>query len=80
MVGLAFLYRLRFRWSALWIGLLIILSTFVLGIHWITDMAAGLATGIVAVQAARLLVGDRRKQRPPPTAVPEGPGHTVRAV
>ncbi len=55
MVALAFLYRLRYRWSALWIGLLITLSTSVLGIHWLTDIAAGLATGILAVTIARLL-------------------------
>jgi serine/threonine protein kinase len=55
MVALAFLYRLRYRWSALWIGLLITLSTSVLGIHWLTDIAAGLATGILAVTVARLM-------------------------
>jgi len=55
MVALAFLYRLRYRWSALWIGLLITLSTSVLGIHWLTDIAAGLATGILAVAIARLM-------------------------
>ena len=58
VVGLAFLYKLRFRWCALWTGLLIILSTSVLGIHWLTDIAAGLATGIIALQAARLIVSD----------------------
>jgi serine/threonine protein kinase/membrane-associated phospholipid phosphatase len=55
MVALTFLYRLRYRWSALWIGLLITLSTSVLGIHWLTDIAAGLATGILAVTTARLM-------------------------
>jgi len=55
MVVLAFLYRLRYRWSALWIGLLITLSTSVLGIHWLTDIVAGLATGILAVTVARLM-------------------------
>jgi len=54
-VVLAFLYRLRYRWSALWIGLLITLSTSVLGIHWLTDIVAGLATGILAVTVARLM-------------------------
>jgi serine/threonine protein kinase/membrane-associated phospholipid phosphatase len=51
-VVLAFLYRLRFRWVALWIGLLIILSTSVLGIHWLTDIVAGFATGVLAVAIA----------------------------
>jgi serine/threonine protein kinase/membrane-associated phospholipid phosphatase len=62
MVALAFLYRLRYRWSALWIGFLITLSTSVLGIHWLTDIAAGLATGILAVSVARLM--DRSVTRP----------------
>jgi serine/threonine protein kinase/membrane-associated phospholipid phosphatase len=52
-VGLAFLYQLRYRWSALWIGLLIILSTHVLGIHWLTDIVAGLATGFLSLAVAR---------------------------
>jgi membrane-associated phospholipid phosphatase len=55
VVTLAYLYRLRYRWSALWIGLLIILSTSVLGIHWLTDIVAGLATGILAIAVARLI-------------------------
>jgi len=55
VVTLAFSYRLRHRWGALWIGLLIILSTYVLGIHWLTDIVAGLATGILAVAVARLV-------------------------
>jgi len=55
MVSLCFIYRLKYRWSALWIGLLIALSTSILGIHWLTDITAGLATGILAVAAARLL-------------------------
>lgn len=55
VVALAFLYHLRFRWVALWIGLLIILSTSVLGIHWLTDIVAGLATGFLAVAIARLM-------------------------
>jgi membrane-associated phospholipid phosphatase len=62
VVTLAFLYRLRFRWSALWIGLLIIVSTSVLGIHWLTDIAAGFATGIVAVQVARITELNRAKR------------------
>jgi serine/threonine protein kinase len=33
----------------------IVLSTAVLGIHWLTDIFAGLATGILAVSVARLI-------------------------
>jgi len=58
MVGLCFVFGLRFRWSALWLGLLVIVSTSVLGIHWVTDIGAGVATGILAVATALLV--DRR--------------------
>jgi len=54
-VILCFHYRLRFRWTALWVGLLIILSTSVLGIHWLTDIVAGLATGSLAAAIALLI-------------------------
>jgi membrane-associated phospholipid phosphatase len=55
LVTLAFHYRLRYRWSGLWIALLIILSTLVLGIHWMTDIIAGVATGVLAVSLARMV-------------------------
>jgi serine/threonine protein kinase/membrane-associated phospholipid phosphatase len=62
MVALAFHYRLRFRWVALWLGVLIALSTLVLGIHWAIDIVAGLAAGILAVAAALLI--ERRIEWP----------------
>jgi membrane-associated phospholipid phosphatase len=37
------------------LGLMVILSTFVLGIHWMADMTAGLAAGVLSVLAARRL-------------------------
>jgi membrane-associated phospholipid phosphatase len=55
VVGLSFTERLRYRWVAFWLGLLIVLSTLVLGIHWLTDVVAGLATGVLAVAVAPLL-------------------------
>ena len=51
-VGLGFFYHLRYRWSAFWLGLLICLSTYVLGIHWLTDIVAGLTAGSLAVAIA----------------------------
>ncbi|MEJ2582293.1 MAG: phosphatase PAP2 family protein, partial [Acidobacteriota bacterium] len=56
-VIMAFAYRLRYRWAALWLGVLITLSTSVLGIHWMTDIAAGLAAGVLAFGVARLING-----------------------
>ena len=58
VVGLCFTERLRYRWAALWLGLLVILSTLVLGIHWLTDIVAGFATGVIALAVA-LRFGDR---------------------
>jgi serine/threonine protein kinase len=43
----AFVFGLRLRWSALAVGETVVLSTFVLGIHWTADIVAGLAVGIV---------------------------------
>jgi len=54
VVGLSFSERLRFRWAALWLGLLVLLSTAVLGIHWLTDIIAGVAAGVIAVAVAQL--------------------------
>ena len=61
-VGLGFVHRLRYRWAALWLGVLVAVSTAVLGIHWLTDIAAGLATGVLAVALA--LLAERRIRRP----------------
>jgi tRNA A-37 threonylcarbamoyl transferase component Bud32/membrane-associated phospholipid phosphatase len=52
MVLLAVLYGLRLRWSVSALGATIILSTFVLGIHWIADIIAGLAVGALSVMLA----------------------------
>jgi serine/threonine protein kinase/membrane-associated phospholipid phosphatase len=80
IVGLCFVERLRYRWVALWLGLLVMLSTLVLGIHWVTDVVAGLATGVLAVASALLL--ERRITWPaagsppvprPPTASSSAP-------
>ena len=45
--------RLRHFVSAL--GLTVILSTFVLGIHWLADILAGVAVGVLSVALARRL-------------------------
>ena len=48
--------RARFRLTALPLAVAIILSTFALGIHWISDIAAGLGAGAVSVAAAERLL------------------------
>lgn len=55
---LACLYRADtwFRRPALFLGLSIFLSTFVLGIHWLSDIVAGLACGLVSFRLAERLL------------------------
>ncbi len=52
IILVALLYRLRLRYSVLALGATVILSTFVLGIHWIADIIAGLAVGALSVMLA----------------------------
>jgi membrane-associated phospholipid phosphatase len=54
-------YRLRFRNAIAALGATIVLSTFVLGIHWIAGMVAGLAVAILSVAIAQRI--DRRLER-----------------
>jgi len=58
MIVLSFLYRLRLRRSIAALGVTIVLSTFVLGIHWLADIIAGLAVGTLSVVLA-LRLNDR---------------------
>jgi serine/threonine protein kinase len=52
------LYRTRapFRASFAFAGTAVILATFVLGIHWLPDIFAGIASGIISVRIADRLV------------------------
>ena len=54
VVAIVVCYRfdVRARTTVLALGSTVILATFVLGIHWIADIVAGVATGIIAVAAA----------------------------
>ena len=55
LILVCYLFQVRFRACVLALGLTVILSTFVLGIHWMADMTAGLAAGVISVLAARRL-------------------------
>jgi membrane-associated phospholipid phosphatase len=50
-----YVYEVRMRTTAAVLGGIVIVSTFVLGIHWIPDMIAGAAVGTISVMAARRL-------------------------
>ena len=56
VVGACFLFRVPLRMAALALGGTIVLSTFVLGVHWIPDMIAGFAVGIASLLLARRIV------------------------
>jgi membrane-associated phospholipid phosphatase len=51
-ISTAFLFRLPYRWTAAFVGSTVILATLVLGIHWVMDVVAGLATGVLATALA----------------------------
>ncbi len=75
-VLLCFLFGLRHRWVAAFGGLAVILSTYLLGIHWIADILAGLAVGVISVAVAA------RFERRLATAAPSTPrqGNPVRSL
>ena len=69
IVACCYLYRVRLRTSVLLLGLTVFLSTFLLGIHWIPDIVAGVGTGVLGVAVARRLdaaiaSAERRRREP----------------
>jgi membrane-associated phospholipid phosphatase len=62
VVASCFMFRVPMRRSVLALGATIVLSTFVLGVHWIPDMLAGLAVGLGSMLLAWRIV--RRGRSP----------------
>jgi membrane-associated phospholipid phosphatase len=58
MILIAYLFRMRLRTALVPLAMTVVLSTFVLGIHWLADIVAGAAVGVVSVWLAVRL--DRR--------------------
>ncbi|HEY6219476.1 MAG TPA: protein kinase [Gemmatimonadaceae bacterium] len=58
VILVAWLYRsrLRFRALAVPLGLAVVLSTFALGIHWLSDIAAGAGCGLLSYALAERLL------------------------
>jgi len=52
VVAACFMFRVPMRMSAAALGATIVLSTFVLGVHWLPDMLAGLGLGIASMLLA----------------------------
>jgi DNA-binding SARP family transcriptional activator/membrane-associated phospholipid phosphatase len=74
LVLASFVFRLRFRWMMLFLGATTVLATVALGIHWITDVLAGAAVGVLSVMLAlrldRRLAGADTVLPPPPLPAP----------
>jgi membrane-associated phospholipid phosphatase len=51
-VLMCFVLKLPLRFSALALGATVLISTFFLGVHWVADVLAGVAMGVIAVTAA----------------------------
>jgi membrane-associated phospholipid phosphatase len=73
VVVACFMFRVPMRMSALVSGASIVLSTFVLGVHWMPDMIAGVAVGIASVLLAWRMV--QRGQSPFFAKAVPGLGH-----
>ena len=57
-----FVYRMNFRFVTLPVAAMILLSTYALGIHWVGDIVAGSALGVISMAVAHRLVGPRVEQ------------------
>jgi len=62
VVAACFMFRVPMRMSAAALGATIVLSTFVLGVHWLPDMMAGAAVGVASLLLARRIL--RRGRSP----------------
>jgi membrane-associated phospholipid phosphatase len=52
-VLVCFMFQVRLRNTVLFLGLTVLLSTFVLGIHWLADIVVGLSVGVLSIALAR---------------------------
>ena len=67
-------FNTRFSKSVLFLGITVLLSTFILGIHWMADIVAGMAMGVLSISlaiifdqklAGNTILLERRKQKRP---------------
>jgi serine/threonine protein kinase/membrane-associated phospholipid phosphatase len=52
-----YVFRVPFRHAVAWLAAAVVLSTLVLGIHWVADVIGGLALGVVSVWLAMRMDG-----------------------
>ncbi len=75
-----FRFKARFRVAALGLGATVVLSTLVLGIHWVGDMIAGTAVAAFSVAVAAWLDVRLAARRPRPAAEPAPEPSSISAV
>jgi hypothetical protein len=71
LAAAAFIFGMRLRWTIACLGGTVILATFVLGSHWLADMVAGAAAGVLSIALA-LRLSDRHDRTPQPAAAGAG--------
>ncbi len=77
VIAIGFLYRVRFRNFVLPLGLTVIVSTYVLGIHWLPDMVAGVLVAMLSVMIAVRIddaLSETEMKRPSVDAALDGVG------
>ena len=74
LVLVSYRLGLRDRHAVAWLGAAVVLSTLLIGIHWVADIVAGLALAVVSVRLAvwmNAMVRGLRIQTPRSPAAPE---------
>jgi membrane-associated phospholipid phosphatase len=62
IVLICFVFEFRYRTTAAVLGSLVVISTFILGIHWLPDIIAGFAVGTLSVFLAAALASRAEKR------------------
>ena len=75
LILVSYMAGLRFRHTICALGTSVALSTFALGIHWLPDIVAGVAVGVLSVSLARSV--ESRRNRAASGAVPAGGAGTT---
>jgi membrane-associated phospholipid phosphatase len=74
VIAVCWLFQVRLRNTVTALGITVILATFLLGIHWLADILAGIAVGILSVAIARRLTDTSERE-----ALALASGHRVTA-
>lgn len=72
VIAVCWWFNVRLRYTVTALGLTIILSTFILGIHWLADIIAGVGVGLLSVAIARRMTDTSERE-----ALAQEAGHHV---